>query len=102
MINRRSYVYRLEPTPEQETFFARMAGACRALYNLALEQRSLYRRPGRKIIYLSQSRELPDLRAQIDWMKAAPAQSLQSALKDLDRAFRNCLEAVMSAARADQ
>jgi putative transposase len=89
MLLKRAYVYRLEPTLEQETFLAQTAGACRALYNLALEQRSLYWRPGRKITLMSQSHELTALRDDLEWMRAAPVHSLQSALKDLNRAFEN-------------
>ncbi len=84
----RSYVYRLEPTPEQEAFLAQTAGACRSLYNLALEQRMMWK-PGRPITLQSQCREIADLRAQVSWMRAAPAHALQSALKNLDRAFQN-------------
>ena len=89
MLLQRAYVYRLEPTAQQETFLAQTAGACRALYNLALEQRSLYWRPGRGITLKSQSHELTELRDQVDWLKAAPVHALQSALKDLDSALRN-------------
>lgn len=89
MLVQRAYVYRLEPTPEQEAFLAQTAGACRALYNLALEQRSQWWRPGRTINLNSQSHELTALRDQIEWMRAAPVHALQSALKDLDRAFQN-------------
>jgi putative transposase len=88
MLLQRAYIYRLEPTPEQETFLAQTAGACRALFNLALEQRMMWK-PGRPITLKSQSRELTDLRGQIDWMRAAPVHALQSALKDLDCAFQN-------------
>jgi putative transposase len=88
LIVQRAYVYRLEPTPEQEAFLAQTAGACRALYNLALEQRMMWR-PGRSITLKSQSREITDLRKDVDWMRAAPVHALQSALKDLDRAFQN-------------
>lgn len=89
MIVQRAYVYRLEPTPEQEAFLAQTAGACRVLYNLALEQRMMWKRERGPITLKSQSRELTRLRAEIDWMRAAPVHALQSALKDLDRAFQN-------------
>lgn len=92
MIVQRAYLYRLDPTPEQEAFLARTAGACRALYNLALEQRMMWKRERGPITLKSQSRELTQLRAEIDWMKAAPVHALQSALKDLDRAFVNFFE----------
>jgi len=89
MMIRRAYVYRLEPTVEQEAFLYQTAGACRVLYNLALEQRSQWWRPGRSINLKSQSHELTELRNQVEWMKAAPVHALQSALKNLDRAFQN-------------
>lgn len=89
MIIRRTNVYRLEPTVEQEARLAQTAGACRVLYNLALEQRMMWR-PGRPPITLkSQSRELTDLRNEIPWMRDAPVHALQSALKNLDRAYVN-------------
>lgn len=89
MLVQRAYVYRLEPTPEQETFLAQTAGACRALYNLALEQRRDWWRPGRKIGLKSQAHELTKLRHEIEWFRAAPVHALQSAIKDLDRAFQS-------------
>jgi putative transposase len=46
MIVQRAHIYRLEPTPEQKPVLAQTAGACRALYNLALEQRMMWK-PGR-------------------------------------------------------
>lgn len=92
MIVQRAHIYRLEPTPEQEAFLAQTSGACRALYNLALEQRMMWRRERGTITLKSQSRELTKLRAEIDWMKAAPIHALQAALKDLDRAFQNFFE----------
>jgi len=89
MLIQRAHRYRLEPTPEQEVFLAQTAGACRALYNIALEQRSEWWRPGRSITMKTQSHELTGLRHEVDWMRAAPVHALQSALKDLDRAFQN-------------
>jgi putative transposase len=65
------------------------AGACRFIYNLALEQRLEWYRPGRKIDVFSQSRELTQLRAEVDWIKAAPIGALQNALHDLEDAYRN-------------
>lgn len=88
MIVQRAYVYRLEPTLEQEAFLAQTAGACRALYNLALEQRMMWK-PGKPSTLKKQSQELTQLREEVEWMKAAPVHALQSALKDLDRAFQN-------------
>jgi putative transposase len=89
MLIQRSHLYRLEPTPEQEKFFAQTAGACRALYNLALEQRNTFWRPGRGINKKTQSKEITTLREEFEWMNAAPVHALQSAIKNLDEAFKN-------------
>ena len=84
----RANVYRLEPTPEQGASFAQWAGACRAVYNLALEQRRDWHRPGRKFTYLSQQAELTVLRAEVDWIRATPVHALQMSIRALDSAFQ--------------
>ena len=68
---------------------ARIAGSCRFVYNLALEQRRDWWKPGRTFNSASQCRELTTPRAGVDWLKAAPVHTLQQALKDLDRACQN-------------
>ena len=90
----RGYRFRLYATDEQETLFCQFAGTCRFVYNLALEQRRDWWRPfkantGSVISYFSQNRELTALRAEVDWIAAAPSVSLQYALRDLDRAYQN-------------
>jgi len=89
MIDRKAARFRLYPTPEQAVQMAQIGGACRFVYNLALEQRRDFYRPGRKIDFASRCRELTLLRAETDWLKAAPVHTLQQALRDLDRAYRN-------------
>jgi len=94
MIARKAVLFRLFPTPEQEAQMAQTAGACRFVYNLALEQRRDWWRQykattGQSISYAGQCRELTALRAEVDWLKAAPVHTLQQALKDLDRAYQN-------------
>ncbi len=86
---RKANTYRLYPTPEQERQMAQIAGSCRFVYNLALEQRRDWYRPGRKLNFASQCREVTMLRAEVDWLKAAPVHTLQQALRDLDRAYQN-------------
>ena len=94
MIARKAAFFRLYPTPEQTAQMAQIAGACRFVYNLALEQRRDWWRQyrattGRNISFASQCRELTVLRAEVDWLKAVPVHALQQALKDLDRAYQN-------------
>jgi putative transposase len=89
VIERKANTYRLYPTPEQAQQMAQIAGSCRYVFNLALEQRSEWWKPGRTFNFASQCREVTMLRAEVDWLKAAPVHTLQQALKDLDRAYQN-------------
>ena len=94
MIRRKAAVFRLYPTPEQAEQLAQIVGACRFVYNLALEQRRdfwrQYRRHrGINISFASQCRELTDLRREVDWLRAVPVHVLQQALRDLRRAYVN-------------
>ncbi|MCA3266823.1 MAG: transposase, partial [Azospirillum sp.] len=92
MLRRSAIRYRIYPTPAQEADFRRIAGACRFVYNLAFEQREKFSRRGRAIGYVPQANELPALKAELPWLKEIPSHCLQSALRDLDRAFANFFE----------
>src|SRR5690625_1787899 len=85
----RANVYRLYPTNEQSEKLARIAGACRFVYNLALEQRRDWWRPGRRLNFAQQCQELTHLRKEVDWLAECPVHALQSALRDLESAYRN-------------
>jgi putative transposase len=89
MVLRKANTYRLYPTPDQAQQMAQIAGSCRFVFNLALEQRRDWWQPGRRFTFASQCREVTELRAQVDWLKAAPVHTLQQALRDLDRAYQN-------------
>lgn len=88
MLLNKAYVYRLDPTPEQAAAFTQWAGACRYVYNLALEQRRDWHRPGRRFDWYQQKREVTDLRSEVDWLRAVPVHALQCALKAVDDAFQ--------------
>ena len=88
-MNRKANYFRLYPTDEQAQQMAQFVGAARYVYNLALEQRSEWYRPGRTFNFAGQCREVTMLRAEVDWLKAAPVHVLQQALRDLDRAYQN-------------
>lgn len=94
MIQRKANTYRLYPDAAQRETLARIAGACRAVYNLALEQRrdwwQRYKAiTGKSISYNMQSGELTALKREVAWLRDAPSQVLQQALRDLDRAYQN-------------
>lgn len=83
----RANKYRLEPSPEQVECLENVAGACRFVYNCALEQRrDWYRR--KRITYLQQQAELTQCRAEFDWLRACPVHALQCALRDLEYNFQ--------------
>lgn len=85
----RARLLRLRPTAEQAARLGRWAGAIRFVYNLALEQRRTFWRPGRTFNFVSQGREITELRAQVDWIADVSRVALDQALRDLDQAYRN-------------
>lgn len=89
MLSRKGHIYRLMPTHEQAAVLGRWVGAARFVYNLCLDQRRDWWRPGRTFNYASQCREITALRAGVDWLRDVPVHALQQAAKDLDRAYQN-------------
>jgi putative transposase len=88
----RGYRYRLYPTPEQEQRLQQFAGVCRFIYNLALEQRdkqwTYYRDNGTPLTFNQQSKELTQLRAEVDWIGEVPQSCEEAALHDLNTAYQ--------------
>jgi len=90
----RGFRFKLCPTAEQEALFRQFPGVCRLIYNLALEQRQHWwqryeRETGQRLNYAAQARQLTDLRAEFDWIRAVSVSCQQQALRDLDTAFAN-------------
>jgi putative transposase len=85
----RGFKYRLYPTDEQAAALQRAVDAARYVYNLALEQRRDWWRPGRRFSFVQQSRELTELRACLPWLAAEVRNPQEQALRALDRAFLN-------------
>jgi putative transposase len=78
--------YRLHLTPEQAEFAERIGGACRSVWNTALEQRRTYRRRDGWIGYHEQARQLVEAKAEFAWLSEVPGHCLQQTLIDLDQA----------------
>lgn len=87
MLLQRANVYRLEPTETQAGCFAQWVGACRMVYNLALDQRREWGQRHR-LSYNQQAGEITDLRAEVEWLKAVPVHALQTAARAVDAAFQ--------------
>jgi putative transposase len=88
----RTFRYELHPTSEQAEALRQQIGTTRFVYNLALEQRrdwwrQFRRNRGQPITLASQSKELTQLRAEVDWIAAGVRASQEYALRDLDEAF---------------
>ena len=65
MLIQRANVYRLEPTTEQADAFNQWVGACRFVYNIALEQRRTWGKSHR-LSYNQQQAEITPLRVEAD------------------------------------
>jgi putative transposase len=88
--------YRLEPNPGHERILAQSAGACRWLWNWALQYRQDLWLAARSagatglaapVGYVHLSSLLPGLKKDHPWLSHAPHHALQYTLRSLDRAF---------------
>lgn len=83
---------RLYPTEEQTALLRMHTAHARFIYNIALEQRSMWTPAKRyftqKINFATQSRQVTELRKEVDWLRAGSTVVQQGALSDLDAAFQ--------------
>ena len=87
---RKTFTYKLTPTPEQDRGLESVLWHCRTLYHAGLEQRRTWweRGQGKRATYYQQKAELPDLKAACPEYAEINAQVLQDVLLRLDRAFQ--------------
>lgn len=86
-----TYRYRLQPTTQQEALFRQFVGARCFVWNWGLaRKREYYQATGKTLSHNALSRELTELKCQpaTTWLCEIYAQSLQQALRDLERAFQ--------------
>jgi putative transposase len=89
-VHQKALRYRLLPTPAQGLVFGQWAGARRWIFNYGLGRRiAHYQATGKTLSYNDLARELTVLKRQHEtaWLRDCNAQSLQQALRDLDKAF---------------
>lgn len=87
-----AYKFRIEPDGEQLRKLHQFAGMARFVFNKALAlQKDNRDAGGEHIHYFSMSKLLTEWRngSETPWLKSAPAQPLQQALIQLDRAYKN-------------
>ncbi len=86
---RKSYKYKLRPTPEQARVLDATLWRCRDLYNAGLEQRIwAYRACGVTVTHAQQEAELPSMREAFPEYTAIHSQVLQDVLARLDMAYQ--------------
>src|SRR4029077_18834322 len=86
---RKTYKYKLIPTPIQARELGRVLGLCRWLYNAALQQRVVaYQRRHVSISRYEQEAELKDIRAAFPEYAAIHSHVLQDVLARLDKIYQ--------------
>jgi putative transposase len=86
---RKTYKYRLKPTPAQEQALELVLWRCRTLYNVALEERqTAWVRRHVSVSYYQQKAELPELKRVYPEFADVHAHVLQDVILRLDRAFQ--------------
>jgi putative transposase len=98
---RKTFKYKLVPTPTQERELARVLGLCRWLYNTALEQRIIaYQRRRVSVSRYQQEAELKDIRAEMPEYAAIHSHVLQDVLARLDKTYQAFFRRLMSGGKA--
>jgi putative transposase len=86
---RKTFKYKLKPTPVQERQLEEIVWQCRRLYNTALEQRiTLWKQRGVSRSQHEQEAELKDLRAALPDYAAIHSHILQDVLARLEKTYR--------------
>ncbi|AOI72764.1 RNA-guided endonuclease InsQ/TnpB family protein [Burkholderia ubonensis] len=87
-----AFKFELMPSGEQQRQMRRYAGSCRFVYNKALAlQKENYDAGGKFIGYVAMAKHLTAWRngPQTPWLKDSPVHTLQHALKDMERSYKN-------------
>jgi putative transposase len=86
---RKTFQYKLKPTPEQERAMAFVLRRCRELYNAApQERRDAWQKCGVSVTVSGQSAQVPDIKEVRPEYGDIHSQVLQDVLTRLDRAFQ--------------
>jgi putative transposase len=86
---RKTFKYKLKPTPWQEHVLDRTLMLCRHVYNVAIaERREAWRMRGITVTYYQQKAELPGIKEAMPEYAEVNAQVLQDVVQRVDRAFQ--------------
>ena len=94
---RKTFKYRLNPTPAQRTALQRQLDCCRWVYNKALETRkAAWEERQESVSKYDTVKMLPLWKAEHEWLTDGHAQAMQEAQTRLDLAFRAFFRRVKS------
>ena len=86
----RAIKYELNPTNTQKEQIKQTCGCCRKVYNTMLDRKiSAYKESGVTLSAFELINQLPQLKSELTFLKDAPSQSLQQAIRNLDTAYAN-------------
>lgn len=85
----KAYKYELRPTKEQKTSINKTIGACRLVYNLALETKTTSHSKGVTLTCYDLCKQLTDLKQGEKWLYEIPNHALQHSIHNLDSAYKN-------------
>ena len=90
MLRLQAYQFELRPNGEQLRNLRQFAGSCRFVYNKALALNTeRYNQKEKRLGYAGLCALLPNWKREHPFLSEVPAQALQQALKNLERAYSN-------------
>ena len=85
----KAYKYRIYPNKKQKEIIAKTFGCCRFVYNKYLAKRiEMYEHNKETFSYVQCANDMKKLKSELEWLKEVDSTALQSALKDLDIAYK--------------
>lgn len=84
----KSFRHRIYPNAGQSELIDKHIGACRFVYNLALEVKNYaYINQRKSVSCFKLMKDLPELKKECEWLKEVDSQALQQSIINLDKAF---------------
>lgn len=86
----KAFKYRIYPTEAQKVLIAKHIGACRFVYNLALETKMMAWNGNRvNLSAFDLMKQLTELKQDLSWLKEVGRNSLEASISDLDSSFKS-------------
>lgn len=84
-----TYKFKLKVNKTQRQTLTRYINTCRAIYNVALEQRIAAYKGGKPENFVTQCKQLTDLRSEFNWVREVPVHTEQDVLERLEKAYKS-------------